>query len=247
MKKILVLVFSFSVHFAFSQKIPAFDASQLKIRWELLESGYKKSPEMLSQFTLTNTGSQNLPDKGWTIYFNAAIPRNADGDSTLLKTVMVNGDLVKLYPERSFHGLAPNTSVKVKLLSRELKNITDYQKGFYIVFDNEPSKGIKLDFETVSAIDYTKKDKQSAEKLYLQNAVATDVPEDKLSPVFPTPVSYTRTSGVFSLGTQVKIKTDKAFSREAAYLAGELKKLTGVRPGLIRSAGKNRIILHKKP
>jgi hexosaminidase len=243
---LLVLFAGFSVHTAFAQKGAAFDASHLKVTWELSEINYKKSGEMLSVLTLTNTGTESLPAKGWTIYFNGPMPKNADHDTTVAKVGMVNGDFVRLSPGRSFTGLAPNAAVQVKLLTRELKDITDFPKGFYIAFDREPSKGLKLPLETKSAIDYTDKNRTGAGKIYSKNAIIKDIPEAQLSPVFPTPVSYTRTAGSFTLSSLLKIKADPAFAKEAAYLADELKKVTGVKPAAAAAEGKNVIVLQKR-
>lgn len=248
MKKdlILALLLSFPVSIVFAQQSPVSATSHLKVTWEFSEVNYKKSGEMLSVMTLTNTGTESLPAKGWTIYFNGPMPKNADHDTTVAKVGMVNGDFVKFSPGKSFTGLAPNAAIHVKLLTRELKDITDFPKGFYIVFDKEAAKGIPLQLETKTAIDYTDKNRAGAGKIYSKNAIIKDIPETQLSPVFPTPLSYTRTAGSFTVNSLLKIKTDAAFAKEAAYLSDELSKVTGFKPGITAASGKNMILLQKK-
>ena len=248
MKKSLLLAFLsvFSTHLVFSQKIGPFDAAHLKISWELAEKNYKNKGEMLSLFTLTNHSTTNLPSSGWTIYFNGAIPHNAPADTSMTKVEMINGDFVKLYPLKSFKGLSPGSSITVQLLSRDVNNITDYPKGFYIVFDNEPLRGIALNIETKSSLNYDQKEKSFAAKQYAQNTQSAILPDDQLVPVFPTPASYTKTDGSFTLNAQVKIWTEKGFAKEAEYLSLELAKAIGIKPLITVDKGGSLIILQKK-
>lgn len=248
MKKSVLLAFLFilSIHPGFSQKKTGFDSSHLSITWELAENNYKSKGEMLSLLTITNKGNKALPSSGWAIYFNGAIPHNADADTSMTLVEMVNGDFVKLHPLVSFKGLPGNSSLTVKLLSRELKDMTDFPKGFYIVFDNDPLHGIAIPLETKSAIDYGKRDKLLAEKQYHQNAGVTDIPDEQLSPVFPTPASYTRTSQFFNLNAQVKIAGGKDFAKEAVYLSEELAKATGIKLQITDSKGGGSLIILQK-
>jgi len=247
MKKSLFFVslFSLSANLAFSQQGEGFDASKLKITWQLTENNYKKSGEMLSVVTLTNNSDKMLPAKGWTTYFNAAIPHNADADSTLLQVKMINGDYVKLFPGKAFKGLAPKASIKVKLLSRALKDITDYPKGFYIVFNNKPEKATVIKSEMKTLLDYSVQEKKLAEKHFQQNATVKDLPLNELPPVFPTPVSYTKSQSAFILGKSVKVEADPVFANEAAYLAKELEKVTGLKPAAATDDS-HQILLQKK-
>jgi len=252
MKKCLVLalLWSCSVHLVSAQG-PVSDAGGLKISWEFSENNYQKKGELLSVLTLTNTGTRPLPAKGWTVYFNGAVPHN-EGDTSVISVARINGDYLRFSPGKSFSGLAPNASVQVKLLSRPLRNITDYPKGFYIVFDADPFHGIALPLETKSAIDYTKQEKAIAQKQYAQNSSVQDLPEAQLSPVFPSPVSYRRTAALFKPAAGLKIMADKDFGKEAAYLAEEWMKVTGVKPSVAiaaagaATAGAQTVYLQKK-
>ncbi|WP_158799163.1 family 20 glycosylhydrolase [Pedobacter sp. L105] len=248
MKKSLALAFLFIyfIHPGFTQKKAGSDGPHLSISWELSENNYKGKGEMLSLLTISNKGTKKLPASGWSIYFNGAIPHNADADTSMTLVEMVNGDFVKLHPLTSFKGIPANSSLTVKLLSRELKNITDFPKGFYIVFDNDPSQGIAIHSENKSLIDDEKRDKLLAEKQYRQNVGVNDLPEGQLIPVFPSPASYTRTSGFFNLNAQVKITGGNDFVKEAAYLSEEIAKATGIKPLVTNNKTGNLIMLQKK-
>lgn len=245
MKKslLLLVLFGLSAKLVFSQQDTPV-AEGLKITWELTARNYKNSGQLLSVMTLTNTGKSNLPLSGWTIYFNT--PSVKVTNPAVINMAMINGDFASFAPGKSFQGIAAGASLRVEVLTRDLKNKTDYPKGFYIVYDTDPGRGIKLALETKSALSNAKAEKALAEKQYRQNAIVKDIPEAKLVPVFPTPVSYSRTAGVFNLDNQVKIKADPAFAREAAYLSAELAKVTGTLAPQTSAAGDRLIVLQQK-
>ena len=230
---------------SFSQKKSSFDAKNLIINWELKEANYKGTPEMLSWLTLSNTGDKMIPPSGWAIYFNSSNPRTVNNDGKEFKIEQINGDFFKLTPGNNFKGIPPHQVANIPVLTRALKNITDYSKGFYIVFDEEPSKGIPLDYEDKTSINNDKQEKVLFEKIYNQNKNVKDSNLDKLSPVFPTPVAYKRTDGFFTINQRTQIISDKLFTKEASYLAEELEKVLGTKPE-IGSAAKNNIIELKK-
>jgi len=248
MKKsvVLVFLFIFFINPGFSQQASVFNAVHLQLTWQLTANNYLKKGEMLSLLRLSNDGTEVFPSGGWTIYFNGAVPHNAIEDSSMTKVEQVNGDYIKLSPLSSFKGLAAHSSVTVKLLSRELKDMTDYPTGFYIVFNNDPLHAVALQIETKSIVNYTKRDEALALKQYAQNVGVTDIPADQLNPIFPTPASYTKTTGFFNLSAQVKITSDKSFSKEAVYLSDELAKATGIKPLVTAVKSGSLIVLQKK-
>jgi hexosaminidase len=229
----------------FSQKKPSFDTKNLIISWELKEANYKGTSEMLSWLTFSNTGAMAIPPSGWTIYFNSSNPRTLNNDTTEFKIEQINGDFFILTPGSDFKGIPPQQAVNIPLVSRPLKNITDYAKGFYIVFDNEPSTGIPLVYENKTSINYHTQEKALAAKIYEQNKNIIDTDPDKLSPVFPTPLAYKGTAGFFTINDKTQIVSDASFTKEAGYLAEELQKVLGTRPAIGSGAKTNLIALRK--
>lgn len=240
-KSLLAFIFSAAVSSAFSQNNHA-DAG-IKITWELVQRNYKNTGKMLSTLTITNTADKSLPVTGWTAYFNSPVLTTV-APSTI-NVEMINGDFAKFYPGKSFKALAAKTSVKVSILSRPLKNITDVPKGFYIVYDTEPGKGILIPTVNKTLLNNAPAEKAMAEKQFALNAAVKDIPTAKLSPVFPTPVSYTRTSGTFIIDGQVNIQAAPEFAKEGAYLEAELSKVTGLKTQA-SSSGNHKIVLEKK-
>lgn len=241
---ISALLFSFVNCFAYAQKTARPEAKNIKIVWELLENNYDYTGESRSRLTLSNSGNVPLP-ANWVIYFNGPNPRSLDPKSSDLKLEMVNGDFFKLYPGKTFKPIAPQRSASLEILTRVLKNKTDYPKGFYIAFADAPEKGIPIAQETKSAVDRSATEKVIAAKVYAANAQLTEVAADQLPPVFPTPQSYQITAGSFTLNKQLSIVADPQFAPEAGYLADELKKVLGVAPVKGNHADKNVIVLKK--
>lgn len=215
----------------------------IKISWELVQRNYKNTGKMLSVMTITNTAGKSLPVTGWTVYFNT--PDVKTVAPAPVNVEMINGDYAKFYPGKSFKFLASKASLKVNILSRPLKNITDFPKGFYIVYDTEPGKGILIPTVNKSLLNNGPAEKLQAEKQFAQNAAVKDIPAALLSPIFPTPVSYTRTSASFLIDGKVTVKAPAAFAKEAAYLEAELVKVTGMQTPVTATADQV-IVIEKK-
>lgn len=223
-----------------------FNPADIKTSWTVVESPYSNGREARCLFTLTNNGTTPLPAKGWKIYFNSLSVRNLDAANAAITVERINGDIFNLYAGKTFKTLNKGDSASTQIIISKLNNQTDFPKGFYIVFDSAPAKGIPLAIQTSSTVDYVPVNKQIAEKAYQQNKLLTNIPSADLPPVFPTPLSYKKTAGSFGLSRSVKIVKNAAFSAEAEYLAGELHKILGFSPAMSLTENTNMIVLHKK-
>lgn len=220
-----------------------FVASDIRLSWTITENNYKNSGETLSRITLYNQGKTNIPAKGWAIYFNGSNPRLQDIEASPIRIHHINGDYFKLLPNAASEGITPGGQIQTYVLSRELKNYTDHAKGFYIVFDKNPSVGIPIKAETGSLIDYSSREKELASKIYKENTLIKQLSLEQLPPVFPTPNSYQfLKGGDFILSSAIKIATEEQFDNEAKYLSKELETLFGKSP-VIKKSAKNSIIL----
>ncbi|MES2829178.1 MAG: family 20 glycosylhydrolase [Bacteroidota bacterium] len=244
-KQLLLIVLCFVFNVCFAQKKSSFDAKGLKVTWETLENSYKGTGETYSKLTITNFGKEAFPAAGWTIYFNAGNPKNMVEDNPTLKIELVNGDLFKVTPAKSFKGLLSAKSEVIQILSRGLIKRTDFPRGFYIVFDNKPADAVSLIYEAVTGIDYKNQQRELDEKTFADNAFIEDIPLNLLPPIFPTPASLKKTKDIFNLGKQTKIITDPLFNKEASYLTGEIEKVFGFKPLTGTTEKQNVIILQK--
>ncbi|RVU02410.1 beta-N-acetylhexosaminidase [Mucilaginibacter limnophilus] len=243
--KLLTLLLLITAKPLLAQVQQPFDPSQLKITWEIKERNYKKGAQTLSTITLVNTGTTTIPAKGWSIRLNDGGPHNAGNDKNIMID-RINGDHFSLYAGKDFKQLAPGDSITSDALST-IKNITDYPKGFYLVFDKDPNKGIPLSATIKISLNEDQINKDVAAKIYTQNSIITEVNEKEIPPVFPTPVNYKRTSGSFGISGSVKIINNPAFVAEANYLSAELGKVLVASPTMSLTATDNIIVLQKKP
>ena len=221
-------------------------AQKIDLTWNILNLDHKGSGQTLSELTLSNLSKVAIPAKGWTIYFNSGNPRNANADTTLLKITHLNGDLFSVTPGKDFKGIAAGKSTSVQILSRSLKNITDYSEGFYIVYENKPSTPISLAVKNKSALNYSTQEKAIANHIYVQNKAIVKLNENDIPPFIPSPLSFEKASGSFSISGNTKIVSDAAFSKEAELLKVELGKVLTQAPQILSSATKNSITLKEK-
>lgn len=221
-------------------------AQKIDLTWNILNTNHKGSGQTLSELILNNPSKVAIPAKGWTIYFNSGNPRNANADTTLLKITHINGDLFSVTPGKDFKGIAANKSTKVQILSRSLKNITDFSEGFYIVYDSKSNAPISLSVKNKSLVDYGAQEKVIANHIYEQNKAIVKVNESDIPPFIPSPVSFEKISGSFSLSGNTKILSDVVFAKEAELLKVELGKVLTQAPQIASSSTQNSIALKEK-
>lgn len=219
---------------------------KVNLTWHIIENNYKNKEQTLSELVLTNPSNSAFPASGWKIYFNSGNPRNAGQDSLLLKITHINGDLFTVTPGKNFKGIAPKKSVSVSILSRNLKNITDYSEGFYIVYDKAPTQPLVLSLKNNSKIDYSNQEKAIANQTFAQNKLIDEIKADDLNPILPKPVSYEKTTGTFHLNKGTKIVADPAFTKEVQILKEELNKVLAS-PKIASATHQNSISLQLKP
>lgn len=217
-----------------------FDASQLKVSWEVVENNHKDKAQFLSAFTIINKSKKPFPAKGWQLYFNfvrAITPGETTGG---VSAAHINGDLYKLSPLDKSKGIAPGDSLRIELVAAAWAvNFTDAPDGLYLVWDGNPAKGYSLKDYSIRPSTQPKQylrfpgDKTalvSAADVFEQNKNIRDIPVAQLPLVFPTPQEVTTGTGTFSLDGNAQISAAPAFAAEAAYLGGELAVLLGKKP-----------------
>jgi hexosaminidase len=218
---------------AYAQKsATAFDAGQLKVRWELIENNYRKQPQFLSALTISNTGQSALPEKGWALYFNYISeirPQSVTGNVIIEH---VNGDIFRLRPAPGFKGIAGRDSLRVEFVTGdEALNVSDAPSGLYLVWDEVPGTGIPITGYSITPISDSTMGLLTPAKLYNQNWYTRDIPAEELPKIFPTPAQYRETGGELLLTPATPIiLADISFQREAGYLSDKLAELWGRKP-----------------
>lgn len=227
---IILVAVAFSKALAMPTAEPQFNAHDLSISWEVLQNDYLHRGPSLNAITITNNGKNIFPTSGWKIYFNDAgmlRPATVTGNA---KIDFVNGDLFSLTPTATFTEIKPGESVQIQFVGEDnVVNITDGPDGFYIVWDADPAKGYNTGALTVKPFKPSYDGLVTPAIIYDQNKIITDVPEQQLTKVFPTPVRYKETPGFFNLdkGVTITAAPNERFEKEINLLKGNLESLMG--------------------
>ncbi|KAA5548837.1 family 20 glycosylhydrolase [Adhaeribacter rhizoryzae] len=215
----------------------------LKLTLELKDNRYQNKPQSRLELTIANTGEQALPAKGWKIFFNSSRLRTAD--STVIQVKHYNGDLYYLAPGSKFKEIAPGKSAKIEIAGRSFRNYTDFPLGLYLVLDNNPKKGMPVAFEIKPGTHFQQSEQALAAKIFKENQIIQNIPAEKLTKVFPTPVTYQEKGQPFILNEETIIVADKDFQREAESLAQTLQGIMGTKPA-IQNQGNGKAIRLRK-
>jgi hexosaminidase len=217
-----------------------FDASRIKVAWEVVENNHQGKAQFLSAFTLVNNSKTTFPAKGWQLYFNFVRSVKEGATTGGVTAAHINGDLYKLTPAADNKGIAPGDSLRIEIVAGAWAvNFTDAPDGLYLVWDKEPAKGYSLPQLEVRPSTQPKQylrfpgDKTALTTpadVYAQNKIIKDIPAGQLPLVFPTPQEVIPGTGAYSLQSGIQINAAPAFVNEAAYLSEELKILLGAKP-----------------
>ena len=105
--------------------------------------------------------------------------------------------------------------------------MTDGPEGFYVVWDSNPDKGFNIGEASIKPFKPSYAGLVTPATLFEQNKIVTDVPEQQLTKIFPTPVSYQETGGTFKLSSSLKISADQQFAQEEQQLSNTIESLFG--------------------
>ncbi|MDR8391086.1 carbohydate-binding domain-containing protein [Aliifodinibius sp. S!AR15-10] len=240
MHRIIVLLFYF--FFGISSMIwgqgnNEFSPSSLQISWELMDNHHRGNSQFLARLTLVNNGNNPIPESGWSLYVNNMFCKDQTGNFDISH---VNGDLDQMAPIPSFDGLIPGETLNLDLIcTGSALNITGAPIGFYWVWDSNKENGIPIKQYTVEPVDGPEVldrgpgdhvSVATPENVYEWNNQITDLDENQLPKVFPTPNQYRERNGSFSLTSDVSIKYISDFRNEAEYFSSELEKILGSKP-----------------
>ncbi len=221
-----------------AQKKAIFLPENIRIEWHFLNNNEQGKDQFRSALRITNGNPKvPLPASGWNIYYNGTrdIVNKSVGPG--LEMERLHGDLFRLRPTAGFAGIKPNESIEFQYISDAWAfNISDAPVGFYWVWDAAPAQTINItqvsarppdDINQFKLSPGQKNDQVTPEMVFESNQFITDLPAEELSAIFPTPVSCVKKEGSFLINAAAVIFGDPVFSKEAQYLADELKALTG--------------------
>lgn len=224
MKRLLVLGVLTGCYIAANAQQSNNAPTGLDLKFEVQRAGDKNSNQAISVLQISSTDKKTLPPTGWSVFFNGGDLKIADEDAARAEVIHVNGDLFKLVPKSG----SPAVMQEYHLISDVPNNVSDLPGGFYLVWDSMPAKGVLFNKVSVSSsIDRSKAEQAIANKVFIQNTLITDMQVSKLNPVFPTPLRYKKTSGTFTVNSNLRITAEPMFAAEAQMLAKELSRGLG--------------------
>ena len=182
-----------------------------ELSWELKQNLSNDKGESLSVLTIKNTSDIDLPASGWKIYFNYILSFTVEQTSPF-EIKHVNGDVRSLSPIAEFKGLKSGEQIEITLLgSGSVLSFTDAPIGFFIVYDENPGKGITCSFEMVdlplTGLNRTANEilpVYTAEVTYEENLKISKLDVSEFCPIIPTPRWYKRKKGELKLSIQLR-------------------------------------------
>lgn len=209
---------------------PVYPAQDLSIHWQAVQNNYQNKSGSLNALIITNNGTAEFPGTGWKMFFNSAglfVPETVSGNARIN---FINGDLFSLTPANNFPSLKPGASVRIDYIAVDpIVNITDGPEGFYLVWDQQPDRGYSTGKVVIDPFKPSYKGLITPEIIFDQNKLISDVPANKLTKIFPTPVSYQETNGYFNLTLTSRLVADDKFTKEKESLQNTLQTLLGKR------------------
>ncbi|MBC6490290.1 family 20 glycosylhydrolase [Flavihumibacter stibioxidans] len=234
-----VIYFGLSVSVTNGQHKAVIAESRLVCEWTIDDRDSVPDP----LFNLRNTGTEALRQSGWKIYFNSIKkPFLAGPDTAAYHLRQVNGDLFVLTAGKKFPVLHPGHASTIRIRIPGIRNYTELPAGFYIVFDASPEKGIPI--KNISKENFST-EYSIAQATYRKNEQQVPVSYNQLSPVFPTPLKYTKGNGSFAITRNIPIISPQEFSNETALLVADLQSILGAVPG-VRETGSGPAIYLRK-
>lgn len=205
-----------------------------KVEWKLITNNYNnREDRYLQEVTITNNSDQVLSNTNWNIYFSAP-PSSIDTTlSELVDIQQVQGDLFKIIPTSKFVPIKSKESFTFQFAKSGSFCIkyTDAPCGFYFVDSSGVATNIK-DLVYQPLIGPTHTSRGAADvmpimnpvQLYEKNAKLSNVSEESISKIIPTPVISTNTSGNdVTITTSSTIFFAKELKDEASYLQNAIK------------------------
>ncbi|MFQ3575416.1 MAG: family 20 glycosylhydrolase, partial [Cytophagales bacterium] len=223
-KSILLVLLAVMQH-TMSQN--TFKFQDLETTWSVIENNFNNEAKFLHQLTLVNKGKSELPNSGWSIYFNFGRKTlECRGD---FKVEHINGDLFKLLPTSKFKGIKPGEKYVFEMVAELWAiNNSDAPAGLYGVWDKTPrlAENIQapkvLPFVNEKQLKRTTDDKLvaiSPSLIFSQNKFISLLKDDDIPLIIPRPVDEKRLPGLTDIDGNILIVSDNNLKEQAQYLA----------------------------
>src|SRR5690606_22349615 len=222
----------------------------IKVEWELVSNFADNGEAFEAKFVLNNGSGRSLDDKNWALFFSLSPrPIIAPLEEQAAQVEHLNGDWYRLSPNEGFQ-LAPDQSITIRYWGRSgVIKETDAPLGLYFVFygENGEEKEVVqvqdfkvLPFEREEQLLRGKADEEapfSPAKRYHSNLQLTQLGQEDLQKIIPSPVNLQINEGTLSLKKDWKIFYSLELANEADFFQKKLAELTGTNLSLEEGQG----------
>lgn len=230
LKKCLLIAFLLPLATMAQKGGTSYPVKDLHVKWTFKAYQSSDKKQSLSLLTFSNKAAQKFPASNWSLYFNSMKEIEVKTTGQIIVEHM-NGDLFRIRPGKDFKEINKGDSVVLDIPANdEIVNFADAPGGLYLVWDNMPDKGIKIDHYVVEPVEHYLKNVVSPLDTYNRNSNFTARDKSTLVKLLPTPVFYEARSGNFSVNAATVIISDPEFKKEADYLSNELFNLFKIKP-----------------
>ena len=234
-------------------------ALELEIGWALI-TNLAEGGGHTAQFTIRNTGSVALTPENWELYWNMA-PRGIKAESITAPVTIewISGDFYVMKPKSGFR-LPPGAGIEITYggTGPVIKE-SDAPLGLYtLLYDADGSyEAFRVrdyaiaPFERPEQINRHARDREpipTAAWLFDQHSIITDLPDEEVQLVVPSPRSITTARGQFAINSATAVTYEPGLESEARLLAGFVNEIL-IRPVAPREApsgGANAIHLRRR-
>ncbi|MBC7423375.1 MAG: carbohydate-binding domain-containing protein, partial [Ferruginibacter sp.] len=255
-----ILIMAVTVNIKAQQK-NSFDPKGLKLTITEVDNNYQNKGQAIIKLAITNTAKQALPATGWNIFFNSKNNLQTIDKEPVFTIQQLTGNLFQLKPAQAFKPLSPNETDTVRvILDALLINKNDQPEGFYLVWDDAPTKAINiknivtvlLPIQPINGSIIS----DFATGAYNRYAAIEKILAENVQKIFPTPASFKNSgkahaplTGVgnaadkpFLLSSTVQISADAVFNNEANLLGDDLFTLLGKKINVVATPLTNNTI-----
>lgn len=213
-------------------------ADELSVAWKVISNEYFESPRVKARFSITNNSSSDLKPGSWELYYNQ-VPRDIIVQPGQAEIIRISGDWYKVVPAEGFILKAGETVELIYESQAFMIKETDAPMGLYLVFyDNEGQessvevvKNYTLEpFESPEQINRHRRDSEpipNASSLFDQNRLLSEIPDDDLPVIIPTPYSVKESGKFIQFDAAPKVLYEKGLENEARYLAAHIGQMSG--------------------
>ncbi len=208
----------------------------LQVRWNL-QTNFAPGGGYSAEFTIRNNSDIELTADNWEMYWSMMPREVTPGSMTAPVDIKwISGDFYVMKPTEEF-SLPPGEEVVITYSgSYAVIKETDGPSGLYsLLYEPDGSYGLHP-VSDYSIIPFTGPDQinrdagdvepiPTAEWLFDQHSIISELPRDELQLVIPKPRAFTRGDGHFEIGSGTSVSYEPGLESEATQLAAFLSEI----------------------